>query len=93
MTPSTPRNIELEIKEILIAVSGMKQFKPSDIETNTPLFKEGLGLDSIDVLELVVRLEKRYGLKIKNDEFGLKLLQNVGTIVVGVEHHLAQTQQ
>jgi len=54
--------IEEEIKELIIEVLQLEDIRPSDIDANAPLFGEGLGLDSIDALELGVALQKRYGI-------------------------------
>jgi acyl carrier protein len=53
--------LEQEIKELIISSLSLEDMKPEDIETAAPLFVEGLGLDSIDALELGVALQKRYG--------------------------------
>jgi acyl carrier protein len=53
--------LELEIKELIISALSLEDMKPDDIENQAPLFVEGLGLDSIDALELGVALQKRYG--------------------------------
>jgi acyl carrier protein len=50
---------------------------PDDIDENAPLFVEGLGLDSIDALELIVLLEKKYGLKLATAEEGKTVLRSV----------------
>ena len=54
-----------EIKELIITTLELEDIQPQDIDTCGPLFGEGLGLDSIDALELGVELQKRYGLKIE----------------------------
>lgn len=74
----------LDVKKMLIEVSNLPDLRPESIDANTSLFAEGLGLDSIDVLELVVALDKRFGLKIKNDEKGRAVLQNVQTIAEAI---------
>ena len=53
----------LELKEQIIKALNLEEMTPEDIETDAPLFGEGLGLDSIDALELIVLLEKKYGIK------------------------------
>ena len=53
--------LEQEIKELIISALSLEDMKPDDIDTAAPLFVEGLGLDSIDALELGVALQKRYG--------------------------------
>lgn len=59
--------LEQEIKELIIAALSLEDLKPQDIETEAPLFVEGLGLDSIDALELGVALQKRYGVTLSAD--------------------------
>ncbi len=54
-----------EIKELIISTLELEDIQPDDIDTQGPLFGDGLGLDSIDALELGVELQKRYGLKIE----------------------------
>jgi acyl carrier protein len=53
-----------EIKELIIGTLELEDVRPDDIDAKGPLFGDGLGLDSIDALELGVELQKRYGLKI-----------------------------
>ena len=55
-----------ELKEHIIDVLNLEEMTPEDIDNDAPLFGEGLGLDSIDALELIVMLEKVYGIKIKD---------------------------
>jgi acyl carrier protein len=54
----------LELKEEIIKALNLEEMTPEDIDTDAPLFAEGLGLDSIDALELIVLLEKKYGIKL-----------------------------
>jgi Phosphopantetheine attachment site. len=54
-----------QIKEQLIEVLNLEDLKPTDIETDAPLFGEGLGLDSIDALEIILLMEKNYGIKLE----------------------------
>ena len=57
-----------ELKTLLILELNLEDITPDDIETSAPLFREGLGLDSIDALELAVVLDKKYGIKIKSSD-------------------------
>jgi acyl carrier protein len=59
--------LEQEIKELIIDALALEDVRPADIETEAALFVEGLGLDSIDALELAMALEERYGVKIGDD--------------------------
>ena len=56
-----------KLKEEIIEVLNLEDVKPEDIDENAPLFIEGLGLDSIDALELIVLMEKNYGIKLTTD--------------------------
>jgi acyl carrier protein len=57
-----------ELKALLISELNLEDITPDDIDTNAPLFRDGLGLDSIDALELAVILDKKYGIKIKSSD-------------------------
>jgi acyl carrier protein len=59
--------LEQEIKEIIISSLALEDIAPEDIDPVAPLFVEGLGLDSIDALELGLALQKRYGLSLSAD--------------------------
>lgn len=56
--------LEQEVKELIIDVLQLEDISTDDIDSNAPLFVEGLGLDSIDALELGVALQKRYGISL-----------------------------
>jgi acyl carrier protein len=64
---ATLEALEQEIKELIIDVLMLEDVAPADIEPKAALFVEGLGLDSIDALELAMALEERYGVKIGDD--------------------------
>lgn len=66
-----------KLKEEIITSLNLSEMKPESIDEKAPLFVDGLGLDSIDALELTVLLEKKYGLKIKTSEEGKKVLYSV----------------
>ena len=59
--------LELEIKDLIITTMSLEDIGPEDIDAGAPLFNEGLGLDSIDALELGLALQKRYGLTLTAD--------------------------
>ena len=69
-----------EIKKLIIERLKLEEITVADIITDAPLFGEGLGLDSIDALELVIGLEKEYGVSIPDAEVGKKVFQSVRTI-------------
>ena len=69
-----------KLKSLIIQRLKLVDMTPEMIETNTPLFGEGLGLDSIDALELVLGLEKEFGVIIPDAEVGKKVFQSVKTM-------------
>ena len=77
----------LELKEKLIEALNLEEMTPDDIKTDEPLFGEGLGLDSLDALEIIVLLEKNYGLKLANPAEGKAIFTNVGSIAEYVYNH------
>lgn len=69
-----------ELKTKIIEALKLVDFKPEDIDADAPLFGEGLGLDSIDALELMLLLEKNYGIKLKNPAEGKEVFKSVRTM-------------
>lgn len=69
-----------ELKEEIIEELNLEDIEPQDIEDDAPLFGDGLGLDSIDALSLIVILEKKYGLKIENAEDGKTIFYSVKSL-------------
>lgn len=59
--------LEQEIKQLIITSLNLEDITPDDIDATAPLFVDGLGLDSIDALELGLALQKRYGVKMASD--------------------------
>lgn len=59
--------LEQEVKELIIEVLQLEDMAPADIDSEAPLFVDGLGLDSIDALEIGVALQKRYGITLPPD--------------------------
>lgn len=70
----------LELKQKIIEVLNLEDMTPEDINENEPLFGDGLGLDSIDALELIVMIEKNYGIKLANPAEGKAIFKSVATI-------------
>ena len=69
-----------KLKKEIIQVLNLEDVKPEDIDSDMPLFGDGLGLDSIDVLELIVLLQKEYGIKIEDPKEGRKIFTSVRTM-------------
>jgi acyl carrier protein len=66
-----------EIKELIITSLNLEDLTPDQIVDDAPLFQEGLGLDSIDALELAVAIERRYRVTIPDEAVGKKVFQSV----------------
>lgn len=73
-------NLKEELKGKIIQVLNLEDITTEDIADNDPLFGEGLGLDSIDALELIVLLDKEYGIKLTDPKEGKAIFQNVETM-------------
>jgi acyl carrier protein len=79
---STERMTELkqELKARIIQHLNLQDRTVESIADDTPLFGEGLGLDSIDVLELIVLMDRHYGVRISDPQQGREVFQNVTTM-------------
>jgi len=83
--------LEREIKELIVATMSLEDVAPDDIDTDAPLFNEGLGLDSIDALELGLALQKRYGVTLAADsEETRRHFASVRTLGAFVANHRRQ---
>jgi len=74
-----------ELKGLIISTLDLKDLDPEQIGDQDPLFGEGLGLDSIDGLELVVSLEKNYGIRVSSSEESRAMLQSVVVLAAHIE--------
>jgi len=70
----------IKLKEQIIEALNLAEMTPDDIDADAPLFGKGLGLDSIDALELIVLLEKNYGIRLANPAEGKEIFKSVNTI-------------
>lgn len=76
-----------ELRNLIIRSLKLEDTKPDDIDADAPLFGEGLGLDSIDALELVVALEKTYGIRIPDEDVGREAFGSVSVLADYVLKH------
>jgi acyl carrier protein len=74
-----PRVKELIVRRLKLEI------EPASIQDDAPLFGEGLGLDSIDALELVLGLEQEFGIKVEDEEVGVKAFSSVNALVDFIE--------
>ena len=73
------------LKRLIVERLNLIDVSPDDIGDEMPLFKTGLGLDSIDALELTLNVEKEYGVKVANSEQALQAFQSVATLAGFIE--------
>ena len=76
-----------QLKAQIIEALNLEDLQPADIVNDQPLFGEGLGLDSIDALELIVLLDKEYGIKLSNPKEGKAIFQSIDSMAAYVAAH------
>lgn len=76
-----------ELKQQIIKTLNLEDVSCEDIDNDAPLFGDGLGLDSIDALELIVLLEKHYGIKLSDPSQGKAIFQSINTMARYVAEH------
>jgi acyl carrier protein len=72
--------IRAKLKELLVSNLSLEGKKPEDIRDDDPLFGDGLGLDSLDAVEIVVILQRHFGLEVKDMEKGREIFRTVNTL-------------
>jgi acyl carrier protein len=83
MTDNTA--LQGELVDLILTSVNLRHKDRSQITSQTSLVGEGLGLDSLDILEIVVAVEKKYGIKISGAEEGTHIFQNIGTLTAFVQ--------
>lgn len=83
--------LENEIKRMIVDSLMLEDTKPEDIVSDAPLFGEGLGLDSIDALELAMAIDNKYGVRIRaDDENARSVFESVKSLSAYVTEHRAE---
>lgn len=86
-------NMKRKLKELLIERLKFEDMTPEDIDDDAPLFAAGgLGLDSIDALEIVVMLESEFGIRVKNEGSARENFRSISALADFVEHKIAEQQ-
>ncbi len=80
-----------KLKEMIIEELQIEDITPDEIDDDMPLFGDGLGLDSLDAVELVVQLQVYFGVEIKNIEEGRPALQSINTLAQFIKTRQAES--
>jgi acyl carrier protein len=87
---SAQSDAERELAELLVTSLNMEDTAPGDIDPEAPLFNTGLGLDSIDALELALAISQRYGFQLRSDnEDNRRIFASLRTLADHVQQHKA----
>ena len=73
-------DLKQELKELLVENLSLEDITPAEIGDDTPLFGDGIGLDSLDGVEIVVMLQRHYGLDVKDMQKGKEIFQSINTL-------------
>ena len=77
---------ERDLAELIISALNLEGVQPADIDPEAPLFKTGLGLDSIDALELALEISKRYGFQLRSDdENNVRIFSSLRSLAAHIE--------
>ena len=80
-------NLMAQLKLDIIQALSLEDVAPADFDADTPLFVEGLGLDSIDALELILLMERKYGVKVEDPKERRNVLRNVRAMAECITTH------
>ena len=82
---NTMDELILKLKQQIIEALNLEEITPEQIDTDAPLFVEGLGLDSIDALELVILLEREFGIRMEHPKANTEVFKSVRTLAQFIE--------
>lgn len=79
---------ERELAELIVAALNLEEVAPASIDPEAPLFKSGLGLDSIDALEIALEISKRYGFQLRSDdENNARIFSSLRSLAAHIAEH------
>jgi acyl carrier protein len=78
------------LKKMIVETLKLEDISDADIDSDTPLFREGLGLDSLDALELVVAIEKHFNVIIEDENVGRKAFESIRTLATFIQAEYRQ---
>jgi len=82
--------LKTKLKEILVQDLKLHDVRPEDIKDDAPLFEEGLGLDSLDAVELVVLINKHFGIQIQDMEEGKEAFRSINALAAYITAHRSE---
>ncbi|HEY1899049.1 MAG TPA: phosphopantetheine-binding protein [Steroidobacteraceae bacterium] len=92
--PAIQTTAETELAELIIAAVNLEGVRPADIDPETPLFGAGLGLDSIDALEIALEVSRQYGLQLRSDDTdNRRIFASLRSLATYIQQHSQQPSQ
>jgi acyl carrier protein len=86
--PASQSPAERELAELIVSALNLEGVAPAEIDPEAPLFKTGLGLDSIDALELALEISKRYGFQLRSDdENNIRIFSSLRSLAGHIQQH------
>lgn len=82
--------VKERLKKIIIEELNLEDISPEDIEDDAPIFGEGLGLDSLDAVEIVVILEKHFGVEVKSLDEGREAFRSINALTAYIEERMSK---
>ncbi|MGH8258076.1 MAG: phosphopantetheine-binding protein [Steroidobacteraceae bacterium] len=91
--PASQSPAERELAQLIVQAVNLEAVKAEDIDPDAPIFGAGLGLDSIDALEIALAISKRYGLQLRSDdEQNLRIFGSLRALAQYIEAHRARAE-
>ena len=82
--------VKEQLKKLIVEELNLEEISPEDIEDDAPIFGEGLGLDSLDAVEIVVILEKHFGVEVKSLDEGREAFRSINALAAYIEERMSK---